>query len=115
MSQEEKREHPRIDADLRLRWADPIEVEEMKVCNLSLGGAYCLSPRSFDPMTRMEVILDLPGGTGVVPLWAEAVVVRVDEERDGDPRRPYRVALWFQRMSEGHRLSLRRYLGRNGH
>jgi len=114
----EKRETARVPADLRVRSTAAGELLELNVVNLSLGGAYCGSSRPIEPMTRLEVILDLPGyGAASIPVAAQAVVVRMD--RAGRlaahaAQHPYLLALWFQRMTDHDRARLRRFLGQDG-
>jgi len=110
----DKRRSPRIDSGVRLRTtADAPEVMEMETVNLSLGGAYCTSRRRLEPMTRLEVHLDLPGRTPLAEtITARAVVVRVEP---GDDDSACRVALFFQEMDEADRARLRRFLGQDGH
>ena len=114
----EKREAVRVPADLRVRSAAGGALLELNVFNLSLGGAYCGSSRAIEPMTRLEVILDLPGaGAASIPVAAQAVVVRMDRagRRTADARRhPYLLALWFQRMTDHDRARLRHFLGQDG-
>ena len=114
----DNRESVRVQADLRVRSAAAGNLLELNVVNLSLGGAYCGSTRAIEPMTRLEVILDLPGGgTASYPVAAQAVVVRMDRERrlgEHGARYPYLLALWFQRMTDHDRARLRRFLGQDG-
>ena len=114
-ARQEKRETARVPADLRVRSTSAGELLELNVVNLSLGGAYCGSPRAIEPMTRLEVILDLPGSGAVsIPVAAQAVVVRMDRaDRHAAPH-PYLLALWFQRMTDHDRARLRRFLGQDG-
>jgi hypothetical protein len=114
-AKEEKRETARVPADLRVRSTAAGELLELSVVNLSLGGAYCGSPRAIEPMTRLEVILDLPGSGAVsIPVAAQAVVVRMHRaERLASPH-PFLLALWFQRMTDSDRARLRRFLGQDG-
>jgi hypothetical protein len=114
-NRKEKRSDPRIPADLRLRTAEGDGLIEMQVANVSLGGAYCRSPHPIEPMTRMEVILELPSEDGVTPVRTEAVVVRAERSSAGPQDPTYHLALWFQGMSEEHRTSLMRYLGTYEH
>jgi len=109
----EKRRDQRVPTDVRLRSSAPSEIAEMEAVNLSLGGVSCYSLRRIEPMTRLHVVLDLPGELGKVDaLAAEAVVVRLEEDETGGP--PYRLALWFQNMGSPHRTRLRRFLGLDG-
>ena len=84
----------------------------MEAVNVSMGGAYCTTRRRFEPMTQIEVHLDLPGHTHLSDsITAKAVVVRVDGASKDEP---YRMALLFQEMADGDRARLRRYLGQDG-
>ncbi len=110
---EEKRKDLRFRADLRLRSTGSLGLVEMEALNLSLGGAHCLSDRRLEPMTRLEVTLDLPGSSRLrLAVTAEAVVVRADSasSRNGPP---YHLALWFQRMGSEDRARLRHFLGQD--
>ena len=101
-AKDEKRETPRVPADLRVHSTAAGELLELNVVNLSLGGAYCGSSRPIEPMTRLEVILDLPGsGAASIPVAAQAA------------QHPYLLALWFQRMTDHDRARLRRFLGQD--
>ena len=114
-NRKEQRSNQRIPSDLRLRTAEGDGLIEMQVANVSLGGAYCRSPRPIEPMTRMEVILELPSADGVTPVRTEAVVVRAERASTGSQNPTYHLALWFQGMSEEHRTSLMHYLGTYEH
>jgi hypothetical protein len=111
----EKRRSRRFPSDVRLRspaGVEVVEVVEMEAVNLSLGGACCVSPHRFEPMTVLDVQVDLPGRTPTsMPLRATAVVVRVEPSRAGAP---YRIALWFREMADEDRARLRRHLGVDG-
>ncbi len=113
----EKRRSPRVAADLKLYLDAEGEMVEMQLANLSLGGAYCYSPRAIEPMTKIEVVLELPVENGVQPVRTEAVVVRAVRESacEGKDVPSYHLALWFQGMSEEHRSHLMRYLGTYDH
>jgi len=114
----DNRQSVRVPADLRVHSTAAGDLLELNVVNLSLGGAYCGSPRPIEPMTRLEVILDLPGpGTASIPVAAQAVVVRIDRPSRlaaHGARHPYLLALWFQRMTDSDRARLRRFLGQDG-
>ncbi len=110
----EQREHRRFPADLHLRSTGPGGIVEMEADNLSLGGAHCWSQRPFEPMTRLDVILDLPGNPGArLPVNVEAVVVRAEAASPSRNGPPYRLALWFQRMDPADRARLRSFLGQD--
>ncbi len=113
----EKRGSPRVAADLRLYLDAQGEMVEMQLANVSLGGAYCHSPRAIEPMTKIEVVLELPAEDGVQPVRTQAVVVRAERESacEGKDVPSYHLALWFQRMSEEDRTHLMRYLGTYDH
>ncbi len=113
----EKRGSPRVAADLRLYLDQQGEMVEMQLANVSLGGAYCYSPRAIEPMTKIEVVLELPVENGVQPVRTDAVVVRAERESacEGKDVPSYHLALWFQHMSEEDRTHLMRYLGTYDH
>jgi len=109
----EKRQNERFPSDLRLRCRGDADAIEMEAVNLSVGGAYCSTRHRLEPMTRLQVQLDLPGTSPrSTPITATAVVVRLEERPTG---LPYRLALWFQKISRRDRALLRRHLGIDGH
>lgn len=113
----EKRGSPRVVADLKLYLDEQGEMVEMQLTNVSLGGAYCHSPRAIEPMTKIDVVLQLPSAEGVQAVRTQAVVVRVERESacEGKDVPSYHLALWFQKMSVEHRTQLMRYLGTYEH
>lgn len=114
-SRSEKRQAHRVPTDVRLRSAAAGDLLELTAVNLSLGGAYCGSPRPIEPMTRLDILLDLPGqGKHSIPVAAQAVVVRLERRTAGDSGLPYRLALWFQHLDDADRARLRRFLGQDG-
>ncbi len=113
----EKRGSPRVAADLKLYLDEQGEMVEMQLANVSLGGAYCHSPRAVEPMTKIEVVLELPAEKGVRTVRTEAVVVRAERESacEGKDVPSYHLALCFQHMSEEDLSNLMRYLGTYDH
>lgn len=83
---------------------------ELESANIGPGGAYCISPKEFPEMSRLEVTLVLPEAgepdMPSVPLQIESVVVR--SEPAGGSR--YHVALFFPRLTDAERDLLDRYL-----
>ena len=113
----EKRGDRRIPADLTLRAGGSAGAEsfEMQVSNVSLGGAYCRSSRRFEPMTRIDVTMELPLDSGVQSIRTDAVVVRSDPASGAGEDGPFNLALWFQRMPAADREHLMRFLGTYEH
>jgi hypothetical protein len=108
----EKRSSRRVESDIRIHSLNAPEVIEMEAVNVSMGGAYCTTRQHFEPMTKLEVHLDLPGHTHLSEtITASAVVVRVEDAVDDAP---YRLALLFQGMGEDDRARLQRYRGQDG-
>jgi len=106
----ERRRHQRYQRPLELerhdRETDGFAV--LETMNVSLGGCLCRVDRFLEPMTRLEVMGRIPGSKHAVR--ADAVVVRVEPEREVAGRKDYRVALFFQRMEDRDRALLRDYL-----
>ena len=112
----DQRKHRRVQAEVTLRSAEAGGQLELDGVNLSLGGAYCRSWRALEPMTRLDVTLDLPGPARArIPVKAEAIVVRSETAPTEGNRPPYRLALWFRRMEAADRDRLRHFLGLDGH
>jgi hypothetical protein len=112
---DEKRRSPRVPSQVRMRSAAAGDLLELTAVNLSVDGAYCGSPRPIEPMTRLEVVVELPGGgRSAIPVTARAVVVRVEKDPDRAPALPYRLALWFQHLDDADRARLRHFLGQDG-
>jgi PilZ domain-containing protein len=111
----EKRQAHRVPTAVRVRSSAAGDLLELTAVNLSVGGAYCGSPRPIEPMTRLDVILDLPGqGKLSIPVAAQAVVVRLERCAADADGLPYRLALWFQHLDDADRARLRRFLGQDG-
>ena len=108
----ERRSQPRYNHRLTLRAVSGADgLIEMESANIGPGGAYCISPRAFDEMTCLEVMLFLPGGQregdhSLSPLRIASVVVR-SEPADGDG---FNVALFFPNLSPEQRSALTHYL-----
>lgn len=104
----ERRRHRRYERSLLLENPEENGFPALETMNVSLGGCLCRVDRYLRPMTRLNVVGRLPGRDR--PLEAEAVVVRVEPEREVAERSDYRVALFFQRMAREDREALRQYL-----
>lgn len=79
----ERRKHPRIHEAVRCEVCVGSEVYSTCTKNLSCGGALCLLSGPVAPMTKLELVLDLPsvGGLGALPrqqVRCAGVVVRQD-------------------------------------
>jgi len=51
--------------------------------DLSMSGLSCVSPKSFDEMTVLEITMSLPMKGGKQPFKAGGVVVRCEKSREG--------------------------------
>ncbi len=110
-SSDEKRRDPRISDRVIVRSAQG--AGNLETINLSAGGLLCTSPAWVAPMTRMALSLELPGleRDGPTLVEGEAVVVRTDPPAPTtNPGGGYRVALFFSRMDDEHRLALNQFL-----
>ena len=119
----DKRRHPRVVQRLRVRSHDEHDLE-LETIDLSAGGFSCTSPVLLAPMTKVALSLILPQ-TRSEPTQSEqvvngeAVVVRAEPSASAASNGgPYRLALFFSRMEEEDRQSLKKFLrtrnGRNG-
>jgi len=112
-SRPDKRHHPRIDQRLIVRATDGAGVA-LETINLSAGGLFCTSQTWVAPMTRLALSLDLPappGNGGGALVRGEAVVVRTEPPAPSAAHKGgYRIALFFSRMDDDHRLALQTFL-----
>ncbi len=112
----ERRKHRRYQRqmDLALKSASGEDLA-VRTINISRSGAYCESPVAIPVMTRLHVRIELPGpgrSACVDCVECGGVVVR-SEEKPGDKApdaRPYRLAIFFDRMSEVAAARFARFL-----
>ena len=102
----ERRQAQRVDATLKLEVQVPVQGGYEPACletvNISTAGIYFRSDHFIEPMTKLEMVLELPvpaeGGGGAMDVAAvpcEGIVVRVNPEQEEVACDQYEVAVFF--------------------
>ncbi len=78
--------------------------------NIGAHGLLCRINQYIPPMTKISLILILPGGSSAKPseIQAKGVVVRVEKEPWSDGL--HELAIFFTEMSNGHRTLLQSFI-----
>ena len=103
----ERRKYPRISESVHCQVSLGSAVYPTETKNLSCGGALCLLSESVAPMTRMEIVLDLPALAGISSFPRQAiqctgVVIRQDRMPLAiDPS--YLTAIYFSDLKDTDR------------
>lgn len=111
MTQQERREHPRIDVSLPLRLTIGEDTVETRITNLSNSGIRFRTPSPLPLMSRVQIALELPAadvGTPA-PLAITGVVVRC-EQLPGNPETPFDTAIYFEDLSDRARAQLAHFV-----
>lgn len=109
----ERRQHPRIKAQIPLKI--PIGMEQASTLNISLSGA-CVKVRRYIPLwTKLNLVLVLPlflDGEIIdeVPVNCTAVVIRSDPERPSDDIDEYEVAFYFSHLDDKAKVLITDYV-----
>ena len=104
----ERRKGQRVDANLKLSVNIPRpdgshEPATMEALNISSSGIYFKSDHFIEPMTKLNMDLELPVATGDAGLRnasCEGIVVRVLPETQSDEIAHYEVAVFFTQIDE---------------
>lgn len=108
----ERRAHTRADVRLSAGVRRHGEGDALAVTTLNLGagGVYVEVPRFIEPLTKLEIALELPGTDGSTRLETEAIVVRTQPDQETPGVTAYEVACAFLGLSEEHRAALHRWV-----
>ncbi len=106
----ERRRAPRLNTRLPLSLGDRAGELLTTTHNLSASGAYCTVRKFLAPMTKLQVRLELPGDHRPVPIECQGVVVRVEPPEPVSRRSTYRVAIFFNDLSERNRDGLAQFV-----
>jgi hypothetical protein len=108
----ERRSHSRTDVRLTagMRRAEGGEPLAVTTVNLGAGGVYVEVPHFIEPLTKLEIALDLPAPAGNTRIEAEAIVVRTFPEQETAGTGRYRVACAFLALSDEHRTLLQTWV-----
>lgn len=106
----ERRKGQRVDANLKLAVKIPrpdgsLEPATMQTLNISSSGIYFKSDHFIEPMTKLNMALELPvpgeGGTGgIATATCDGIVVRVLPEAESEEIAYYEVAVFFTQIDE---------------
>ncbi len=112
MDPKERRAHARTDVRLTAGVRRQGEGDALAVTtlNVSAGGVYVEVPRFIEPLTKLEIALELPGAEGPTRLETEAIVVRTQPDRETPGVPGYQVACAFLGLSDEHRAALQRWV-----
>ncbi|MFH1836795.1 MAG: PilZ domain-containing protein [Candidatus Omnitrophota bacterium] len=111
---EERRRYPRIKDDrisIKLS-ADGCETITQSL-DVSASGLYCKVAQRIPLMTRVQVVLSLPGlkkGSPAVTMDVDGVVVREHPVKEGDKVQHYDVAIFFNTLLPRERERLIKYI-----
>ncbi|MGE5307673.1 MAG: PilZ domain-containing protein [Deltaproteobacteria bacterium] len=103
----ERRIHPRIDKQLPLNVVVNGYDFVTNTQNLSCLGTYCRIDKYIPPFTRVRIKLDLPVKKETCNVECDGVVVRTEDEDDGN----FNIAIFFNRIKELPKQRLTEYVG----
>jgi len=109
MSRPERRRTPRVSTQIPLIISHESGTLEAKTENLSATGAYCTLKHYLAPMTKLQIRLELPGGSKPATVNCQGVVVRVHPPAP-TPKATYQLAIFFNELSDHGRSTLARYI-----
>jgi len=108
----ERRRHLRTDARLAAGVRRPGEGDALAVTTLNIGagGVYVEVPRFIEPLTKLEIALDLPEASGTTRVQADAIVVRTDPDAESPDVERYEVACAFLGLTDEDRAAIHRWV-----
>ena len=108
----DRRKHARTDAKLSagLRRPGDSGVLTATTLNVGAGGVYVEVPRFIEPLTKLEIALDLPDPAGSFRVEAEGIVVRTDPETEQPGVQRYQLACAFLTLTEEQRQAIQRWV-----
>jgi len=112
MARQERRGAVRVPARLAMEIQVGADAERVESLNVSANGVYFASPRYIAPLTRLRVVLDLPGAKGRAKanVSVDGVVVRTEPEEESSGVDQYEIACYFTSISNGDRETLESYI-----
>lgn len=107
----ERRQQPRVAADLPLRLTFKDFVVETRILDLSTSGIRFATTDALPLMSRVQIALELPelSQAGSAPLAITGVVVRCDRIPVGGVDH-YDTAIYFEELSDGARARLAQFV-----
>jgi c-di-GMP-binding flagellar brake protein YcgR len=101
----DRRLHPRVPVQGHVALGEGAEGRAV-LTDISMSGVACLSGKSFEEMTVLEMIMELPFGDETRAFKAGGAVVRSKAREDGG----YLVAIFFTHMDDAARTTLSEYI-----
>lgn len=112
-----RRKHQRISLEIPLQLSFPDKEDqkhlEARSINICMNGLYCSVSRYVPLFDRILITLVEPGHEGSRPhvlSQIEGTVVRVEPEQKAPTRQAYKIAMYFQKLSERQHLALQQLL-----
>lgn len=108
----DRRRHPRADARLSagVLPAGAGGMLAVTTLNVGEGGVYVEVPRFIEPLTKLQITLDLPGPSGPTRIETEAIVVRTQPDQEQPETDRYQIACAFLALSDEHRQTIHRWV-----
>jgi hypothetical protein len=118
----ERRKTQRVDATLKLEVQIPrddgeLQAASLETLNISSSGIYFRSDRFLEPMTKLEMVLELPisagtdqSGPEIAAVPCEGIVVRVTPEEEQEGCDHYEIAVFFTGIDEEGILHLEQHV-----
>ena len=117
----ERRKSQRVEANLKLKVQVPLSdgslrPARMETLNISSSGVYFRSDHFMEPMTKLDMILDLPlpaegeGEMRVAAAQCEGIVVRVVPEDPDAPVDHFEIAVFFTQIDDRGREYLKQHI-----
>jgi PilZ domain len=115
VSQADRRQDSRAFVQLSVGLTTGAGGEELNVSslNVSAGGVYVQVPHFIEPLTKLALVLDIPGPTPndeAVRIETEAIVVRTSPESADADTKLWEVACAFLNLQDEHRDTINRYV-----
>lgn len=117
MKQTERRRHPRAAANLSMRLSIGPDIVETRIRNLSCSGISFLLPMQLQPMSRVQIALELPHDRGADAFSIAGVVVRCEPIAANPAAAPARLgvaafeaAIFFDELSDRARAQISRFV-----
>jgi len=105
MTKVERRGAVRVPARLAMEIVVGEDAAHVETVNVSASGVYFASPTFIEPLTKLRVVLDIPGAAGQPGgLVCEGVVVRTEPEASETGVTEYQVACYFTDVADAARL-----------
>lgn len=108
----DRRVHPRADARLAagVRAAIGTDLVAVTTLNVGAGGVYVEVPHFIEPLTKLEIVLELPAAKGTLRVETEAIVVRTQPDHADPAVSRYQVACAFLTLAPSHREAIQHYV-----